>query len=146
MVQDLREKLKRLQEEFDSFKTKSANDFKAMQTQLIDKSKKELEAQKVKYEQMLDELRRNAAGDKEFVMNELKKKIAELEKQLEELRNQLAKERDDMMAQQKQLQAQHEQTVSEMRRDHQTNVQSLKDAHNTQIETLNQTNERKLEH
>ena len=36
---------------------------------------------------MLDELRRNAAGDKEFVMNELKKKIAELEKQLEELRN-----------------------------------------------------------
>ena len=31
---------------------------------------------------MLDELRRNAAGDKEFVMNELKKKIAELEAQL----------------------------------------------------------------
>ena len=74
-----------------------------MVTQLNDKSKKELEAQKVKYEAMLDELRRHAAGDKEFVMNELKKSIAELEKLVEDLRNQLAKERDDMIAQQKQL-------------------------------------------
>jgi hypothetical protein len=31
---------------------------------------------------MLEELRRNAAGDKEFVQNELRKKIAELEKQI----------------------------------------------------------------
>jgi len=47
---------------------------------------------------MLDDLRRNAAGDKAFVMDELKKRIAELEKQVEDLRNQLAKERDDMIA------------------------------------------------
>lgn len=50
VVYDLRDKLKRLQEEFDSFKTKSARDFDVMQNQLIEKSKKELEAQKVKYE------------------------------------------------------------------------------------------------
>jgi hypothetical protein len=31
---------------------------------------------------MLDELRRQAAGDKEFVMNELKRKIAELEQEI----------------------------------------------------------------
>jgi hypothetical protein len=80
---------------------------------------------------MLDELRRNAAGDKEFVMNELKKRIAELEKMVEDLRNQLAKERDEMLAQSKVVQAKHEQTISEMRKDHQISIQSIKDDHNT---------------
>ena len=51
-----------------------------MQTQLNDKARRELEQQKQKYEQMLDELRRSAAGDKEFVVNELKQRIIELEK------------------------------------------------------------------
>ena len=62
-----------------------------MQTSLNDKARKELEAQKQRYEQMLDELRRNAAGDKEFVMNELKKKIAELEKLVADMREDHAK-------------------------------------------------------
>jgi hypothetical protein len=48
---------------------------------------------------MLDELRKNAAGDKEFVMNELKKKILELEAKIEEMRTNHAKERDEMVAQ-----------------------------------------------
>lgn len=52
---------------------------------------------------MLDELRRSAAGDKEFVMNELKKRIAELEKQIEDMRQQFAKERDDMINAQKEM-------------------------------------------
>jgi len=47
---------------------------------------------------MLDDLRRNAAGDKEFVMNELKKRIAELEKQVESLREENVKEREQMLA------------------------------------------------
>lgn len=70
-----------------------------MQADLNAKARKELESQKQKYEAMLDELRKNAAGDKEFVMNELKKKIAELEAKVESLQQQLAKERDEMLAQ-----------------------------------------------
>lgn len=35
---------------------------------------------------MLDELKRQLNGDKEFVQNELRKKIAELEKLVEQLR------------------------------------------------------------
>jgi tRNA(Ile)-lysidine synthase TilS/MesJ len=46
---------------------------------------------------MLDELRKNSNSDKEFVQNELRKRIAELEKQIEELRNQFAVERDQML-------------------------------------------------
>lgn len=34
---------------------------------------------------MLDELRKNAAGDKEYIVNELKKKIKELEIKIEDL-------------------------------------------------------------
>lgn len=79
-----------------------------MQTELNSKARKELETQKAKYEAMLDELRRNAAGDKEFVQNELRKKIAELEKQIEDMRSTHAKDRDQMMAQQEAMQAKHE--------------------------------------
>jgi tRNA(Ile)-lysidine synthase TilS/MesJ len=46
---------------------------------------------------MLDELRKNSNSDKEFVQNELRKRIAELEKQIEEIRNQFAVERDQML-------------------------------------------------
>lgn len=70
-----------------------------MQTELNSKAKRELDSQKQKYEAMLDELRRNAAGDKEFVMNELKKKILELEAKIEDMRTQQAKERDEMLLQ-----------------------------------------------
>jgi len=55
-------------------------DFEKMQTDMATKAKKEIDALKAKYEAMLDELRKAAAGDKEFVQNELRKKIAELEK------------------------------------------------------------------
>lgn len=94
---------------------------------------------------MLDELRRAAAGDKEFIVNELKKRIAELEAQIEELRQNFAKERDGMMAAQKELQAKHEQMVQDMRRDHQTTLQQLRNDHSQQVEQLNKAAERKLE-
>ena len=57
---------------------------------------------------MLDELRRNAAGDKEFVMNELKKKIQELERLLQEAKDELRKEMDNAMKRTEELQAKHE--------------------------------------
>lgn len=79
-----------------------------MQAQLNEKAKKELAAQKERYEQMLDELRRNAAGDKEFVMNELKKKIQELERLLQEAKDELSKEMDNAMKRTEELQAKHE--------------------------------------
>jgi len=79
-----------------------------MQAQLNEKAKKELAAQKERYEQMLDELRRNAAGDKEFVMNELKKKIQELERLLQEAKDELRKEIDNAMKRTEELQAKHE--------------------------------------
>ena len=46
---------------------------------------------------MLDELKKQLNGDKEFVQNELRKKIAELEKQIEELRKQFSAEREQMV-------------------------------------------------
>jgi hypothetical protein len=56
-----------VQDEFEQFKLKTAREYESMQNELNQKAKKDLEAMKVKYEAMLEELRRNAAGDKEFV-------------------------------------------------------------------------------
>jgi hypothetical protein len=50
---------------------------------LTERNKKEVEVLTRKYEQMLDELRKQAGSDKEFVQNELRKKIAELEAKIE---------------------------------------------------------------
>lgn len=47
-----------------------------MQQELLTRAKKEQDAQKHKYETMIDELKRQLAGDKEFVVNELRAKIA----------------------------------------------------------------------
>ena len=69
-----------MQNEFDQFKAKSKQDFEAMQDQLNSQHKREMEALKDKYEKMISELKLNANSDKEFMQNELKKKIKELEK------------------------------------------------------------------
>ena len=51
-----------------------------MKDELAEKHKREMDALRQKYEQMLNELQMNASNDKEFVQNELRKKIATLEK------------------------------------------------------------------
>ena len=107
-----------------------------MQQQLVERNKKELEAQKQKYEAMLDELRKNAAGDKEFVVNELKKKIVELEKQIETMRSDFATEREKMLTDQQQLQAKHEHAVAEMRKEHTSMLTQLKQDHKSEVDTL----------
>ena len=56
-----------------------------------------MEALRQKYEAMLDEMRRNGNADKEFVANELRKRIQELEKQIDEMREKFSLERDNML-------------------------------------------------
>ena len=68
-----------------------------MQKDLTERNKREIEALTKKYEAMLEELRRQAGSDKEFIQNELRKKIAELEAQIEELRSKFAEEKEEMM-------------------------------------------------
>ena len=68
-----------------------------MQDSLNDKHKKELEALKEKYERMIAEMNRNASSDKEFMQNELKKKINDLERQILELREQFSREKEALM-------------------------------------------------
>ncbi len=80
ITQQLRDQLRKLSEDFDQFKVKAAKDFESMQMELGAKSQKALDVQKQRYEQMIDELKKQLNGDKEFVQNELRKKIAELEK------------------------------------------------------------------
>ena len=53
----------------------------------------ELKTMKDKYEKMLDELRKNASNDKDFLTKEMQKRIKELEAELKEQFNSFEKER-----------------------------------------------------
>jgi hypothetical protein len=56
-------------------KVKAAKDFETMRNDLAARSKQELDALRSKYEAMLEEMRINGNADKEFVANELRKRI-----------------------------------------------------------------------
>lgn len=94
---------------------------------------------------MLDELRKNAAGDKEFIVNELKKKIAELEQKIEEMHRSFAKERDEMVSLQKKMQSDFELKMQELQRDHKTVLATMTADHRAEIDRLNESAERKVE-
>ena len=64
---------------------------------LTEKHRKEMEALKNKYESMLDELRRNASSDKEFVQMELQRRITELEAEMIKLKGDHADEKNKMV-------------------------------------------------
>ena len=93
-----------------------------MQSELVQKSKRDLETQKQKYEQMLDELKRQLAGDKEFVVNELRAKILALEKQVMDMREQHYKEQEAMLQQQKDLVLKHENQMAELKQGFETKL------------------------
>ena len=60
---------------------------------MTEKHRAEMEALKNKYESMLDELRRNASSDKEFVQMELQRRITDLEAEILRLKSEHAEEK-----------------------------------------------------
>ena len=53
-----------------------------MQTRLKQQKEQELKEMREKYERMMEELKRNAANDREFLKKEMERKIADLEKEI----------------------------------------------------------------
>ena len=96
-TRNLRNQLKKLEEDFEAFKKKAKSDYEDMQALLNEKNKRELDALREKYERMIQELKMNANSDKEFMQSELKKQIAELERQIMEMREQFAREKEALM-------------------------------------------------
>lgn len=56
-----------------------------------------MEQQRLKYEKMIDEMKRNSLNDREFVAKELQKRIDQLEAELKKLRDQFDQERADLL-------------------------------------------------
>lgn len=74
---------------------------------------------------MLDDLKRQLAGDKEFVVNELRAKIASLEKQIMELREQHFKDQERLLQQQKDMVIKHESQVAELKQGFESKLSQL---------------------
>lgn len=125
VVTQLRNELARLKLEYDEFKAKSARDFEQLKADLLQKAKKEFESQKERYEQMLDELRRQAAGDKEFIVNELKRRIQELEREIVKIR-----EDSDVAIKKK------EEEKESVRRELNLQIEDLKKDHASELKNL----------
>jgi hypothetical protein len=53
-----------------------------MQTRLKQQKDQELKEMREKYERMMEELKRNAANDRDFLKREMERKIADLEKEI----------------------------------------------------------------
>lgn len=53
-----------------------------MQARLKKEKEQELKEQREKFERMMEELKRNAANDRDFLKKELERKIADLEREI----------------------------------------------------------------
>jgi hypothetical protein len=74
---------------------------------------------------MLDELRRQAAGDKEFIVNELKRRIQELEREIVKIR-----EDSDVAIKKK------EEEKESVRRELNLQIEDLKKDHASELKNL----------
>ena len=68
-----------------------------MQDNLNEKHRREMQELKDKYERMLDELKNNAKGDKEFLQMELQKRIRELEEEIATMKQNFADAQEKLM-------------------------------------------------
>lgn len=68
--QQLREEINRLLKEIEALKVKHAGEMKDQHEKLTKQKDKELDQLKTKYEKMIEELKRNAAADKEHMQRE----------------------------------------------------------------------------
>ena len=78
-TKELRDQMTSLMQEFEEFKIKARNKLEETEVDWESRNRRELGAQKDKYEAMLDDLRKGATNAQEMLQMELKKRIAELE-------------------------------------------------------------------
>ena len=69
-----------------------------MQTRLKQQRDQELKEMREKYERMMEELKRNAANDRDFLKKEMERKIADLEKEIQELKDRFEREKSGLSA------------------------------------------------
>ena len=96
-----------------------------MQEDLNEKHSREIDALKQKYEQMIREMQMNASSDKEFVQNELRKKILALEKQIEDMRKENGSDREKLMKQMQDTVKQFEDQISQLKNDQKSKLADM---------------------
>lgn len=140
-MNNLRAQLTRLQEEFEAFKVKAKRDLDSMQDELRSKHEHEMDALRQKYEQMIREMQMNASNDKEFVQNELRKKILALEKQIEDLRRENGDEKSRLLKQIQDTIRQFEDQILALKNDHRQQTADMQSSHSKEINKLQKDHE-----
>ena len=96
-----------------------------MKEDLTDKHAKELDALRQKYENMIKEMQRNAENDKDFVQNELRKKILTLEKQIDDMRKEHGDEKEKLMKQMQETVKKFEDQINQLKNEQRTKLADM---------------------
>lgn len=116
-----------------------------MKEDLTDKHAKELDALRQKYENMIKEMQRNAENDKDFVQNELRKKILTLEKQIDDMRKEHGDEKEKLMKQMQETVKKFEDQINQLKNEQRTKLADMQNDHSREINTLQTNHEAALD-
>jgi ribosome-binding ATPase YchF (GTP1/OBG family) len=83
----------------------------------------------------------NASSDKEFVQNELRKKILALEKQIEDMRKEHGGEKERLMKQMQETVKQFEDQITQLKNDQRVKVADMQNDHSREINNLQKDHE-----
>jgi DNA repair exonuclease SbcCD ATPase subunit len=87
----------------------------------------ELNDLRLKYEKMIDDLKRSQMNDKEFIQKELQRKIDDLERQIKDLKDQFDKEREKLLKQQQEMKDMYEKRIQDLKNNSDGDVKKMRD-------------------
>jgi DNA anti-recombination protein RmuC len=82
---------------------------------------------------MIEELKRNAASDREFLKKELERKIADLEKEIQELKDRFEREKSGLSASADELRKEYEKKIADIKKGHEDEIKRIKDEYERRL-------------
>jgi len=82
---------------------------------------------------MMEDLKRNAANDRDFLKKELERKIADLEQEIQELKDRFEREKSGLSASADELRKEYEKKIADIKKSHEDEIKRLKDEYERRL-------------
>lgn len=115
----------RLKAELERVKKQGVSEMEDLRARLKSQMESQLEDQKQKYEKIIDEMKRNSVNDRQFVQNELQKRIEALETQLKSLTEQYKDEKEQLEEKREVMKFDYEKQIIELNQGHKRDTNKL---------------------
>ena len=81
----------------------------------------------------MEDLKRNAANDRDFLKKELDRKIADLEREIQELKDRFEREKSGLSASADELRKEYEKKIADIKKSHEDEIKRLKDEYERRL-------------